>query len=167
MITNQAYLFLIFVFNGIIIGILFDFFRILRKSFSGRDIITYIEDILFWILTGIILLYSFFTFNNGEIRLFMFLGVILGCIFYMITISKYFIKINVAIITVLKKIIYQIVKVLTLPFQFIFKMLKKILFKPITFIMINFRKFSTKCAIKFSSLFQFNKISKNNVKNAK
>ena len=85
----------------------------------------------------------------------------------MITISKYFIKINVTIINALKKIIYQIVKVLTLPFQFIFKMLKKILFKPITFIMINFRKISTKCAIKFSSLFQFNKISKNNVKNSK
>lgn len=167
MITNQAYLFLIFVFNGIIIGVLFDFFRILRKSFSGRDIITYIEDLLFWILTGIILLYSIFTFNNGEIRLFMFLGVILGCIFYMITISKYFIKINVVIITVFKKIIYQIIKVLTLPFQFIFKILKKILFKPITFIMINFRKFSTNFAIKFSSLFRFNKISKNNVKNAK
>ena len=54
MVTNQAYLFCIFIINGIIIGILFDFFRILRKTFKTSDLITYIEDSLFWILTGII-----------------------------------------------------------------------------------------------------------------
>lgn len=51
MINNQAELFLIFTINGILIGLLFDFFRILRRSFKTKDIITYIEDILFWILT--------------------------------------------------------------------------------------------------------------------
>ena len=54
MVTNQAYLFCIFIINGIIIGILFDFFRILRKTFKTSDLITYIEDSMFWILTGII-----------------------------------------------------------------------------------------------------------------
>ena len=39
--NNQAYLFLIFSLNGFIIGVLFDFFRILRKSFKTKDIITY------------------------------------------------------------------------------------------------------------------------------
>ena len=82
MIINQGYLFLIFIINGIIIGLLFDFFRILRKSFKTKDTITYIEDILFWILTGVVILYSIFTFNNGEIRLFMFLAIILGIILY-------------------------------------------------------------------------------------
>ena len=67
MVTNQAYLFCIFIINGIIIGVLFDFFRILRKTFKTSDLITYIEDSLFWILTGIIILYSIFVFNNGEI----------------------------------------------------------------------------------------------------
>ena len=53
MISNQANLFLIFTINGVIIGLLFDFFRILRRSFKTKDIITYIEDIIFWILTRI------------------------------------------------------------------------------------------------------------------
>ena len=85
MITNQATLFLIFIVNGIIIGFLFDIFRILRRSFKTSDLITYIEDILFWILTGIIVLYSIFIFNNGEIRFFMFLAIGLGITFYMLT----------------------------------------------------------------------------------
>ena len=65
MIINQANLFLIFTINGILIGLLFDIFRILRKSFKTSDIITYCEDLLFWILTGLLLLYSIFTFNAG------------------------------------------------------------------------------------------------------
>lgn len=59
MITNQAYLFFIFILNGIIIGLLFDFFRILRKTIKTKDIITYLEDFIFWILTGTIILYLF------------------------------------------------------------------------------------------------------------
>ena len=42
--------------NGVIIGILFDFFRILRKSFKTPDFVTYIEDVIFWILTGLLTL---------------------------------------------------------------------------------------------------------------
>ena len=98
MITNQAILFAIFLLNGVIIGFLFDIFRILRKSFKTSDIVTYIEDILFWIFTGIIILYSIFTFNNGEIRLFMIIAVIIGSGIYLLYISSYVIKINVTII---------------------------------------------------------------------
>ena len=56
MVANQANLFLIFTINGILIGLLFDIFRILRKSFKTPDIITYIEDFFFWLITGLILL---------------------------------------------------------------------------------------------------------------
>ena len=57
MIYTQIYLFTIFLLNGLIIGLLFDFFRILRKAIKTPDVITYIEDALFWILTGFLILY--------------------------------------------------------------------------------------------------------------
>lgn len=136
MIINQAQLFLIFTLNGVLIGLLFDTFRILRRSFKTKDFITYIEDILFWILTGLLLLYSIFTFSNGEIRLYMFMGVLVGCILYMLLISNHFIKINVKIMLVLKKIIGKIIAILIFPL--------KMIFKPINFITINMKKFSIK-----------------------
>ena len=70
---NQAYLFMIFILNGILIGIVFDIFRILRRSFKTPNIVTYIEDTLFWIVSALTILYSLFTFNNGEIRGYIFL----------------------------------------------------------------------------------------------
>ena len=57
---NQVYTFFIFILNGLLIGILFDTFRILRKSFKFSNIITNLQDIIFWILSGLILIYSIF-----------------------------------------------------------------------------------------------------------
>lgn len=137
MVTDQALLFLIFIVNGIIIGLLFDFFRILRRSFKTKDFITYIEDILFWVLTGLLLLYSIFTFNNGEIRLYMFIGAILGCIIYMLSISNFIVKINTKIIISLKNTLSKIINIIFIPFKFIIKFFRNILKKPISFIFIN------------------------------
>ena len=125
MITNQANLFLIFTINGAIIGLLFDTFRILRKSFKTSDIVTIIQDILFWIISGLIVLYSIFIFNNGEIRFFMFIGIFLGAFLYMILLSKYIIKISVEIIKVIKKIINFIIKIVIFPIKTIYNIIKR------------------------------------------
>lgn len=133
MAGNQTYLFIVFTIVGIIIGVLFDIFRILRKSFKTKDIVTYIEDILFWILTGIIILFSMYKFSNGELRFFMIIGIIMGTLMYMITFSRYVIKISVFIIKIIKTIIVYPVKVVE-------KILKKIIIRPIFIICINFKK---------------------------
>ena len=59
---NQAYLFLLFTLNGIIIGLLFDIFRILRKTIKTNNFATYIEDILFWTLTGMSIIFFMYNF---------------------------------------------------------------------------------------------------------
>ena len=140
MVLNQANLFLIFVINGAIIGLVFDIFRILRKSFKTSDIITIIEDILFWIITGIIILYSIFIFNDGEIRFFMFIGIFLGVMLYMLILSQHIIKISVRIILTIKRILTFIFKILISPIQAIYKIIKNILKKPILFCFINIKK---------------------------
>ena len=137
MITNQALLFFIFVINGLLIGILFDVFRILRISFKTKDFVTYIEDITFWILTGSIILYSIFIFNNGEIRFFIFIGIIIGVILYMMLFSSHIIKISVFVIKFFKKILS---KIIFNPIKILFKFIRKMLSKPVSIITINLRK---------------------------
>ena len=110
MAINQAYIFLIFTIEGIIIGLLFDFFRILRKSFKTSNILTYIEDILFWTITGIIMMYTIYIYCNGEIRWYMFVGIGIGATVYILTVSKYIVKVTVKIINLFKKITIIILK---------------------------------------------------------
>lgn len=160
--NNQAYLFVMFIINGILIGFLFDIFRILRKSFKTSDIITYIEDVTFWILTGILTLYFIFTYNNGEIRLYILLGIIFGISIYILTISKHIIKFSVIIINFVKSIIMKLIKIITYPLRIVTKILKKILFRPISFIFINIRKTFTKNKI---NLLKFIRKPKETTKN--
>lgn len=143
---NQLYVFLIFILNGFLIGIIFDIFRIFRKSFKTPDFLTYLEDISFWIFTGIILLYSILKFNNGELRVYIFIGIIVGLIFYFIIFSKIFIKISVNIIILIKKILYTII---IIPLIFIFKWVRKIFCKPVIFICISTKKNLSKIKRKF------------------
>ena len=137
MAQNQAYLFIVFSLTGVVIGLLFDFFRILRRSFKTSNIITYFEDVLFWILTGVLILYNIWYFNNGEIRIYMFLGIIMGVLIYMLTLSN-------IIISLLSKILISIVKVLELPFKTLFSIFHKFF----TVIMKIFNIFSKKLKIK-------------------
>lgn len=126
MVENQAYLFLVFSLTGILIGFLFDFFRILRKSFRTTDLITCIEDMIFWILSGILILYNIWYFNNGEIRLFIILGIIMGIIIYFLTLSNIILKIFYVIINFIKKVVIQLFKIIVIPFKPIALIYKKI-----------------------------------------
>lgn len=103
---------------------MFDFFRVLRKKFKTTDIVTYMQDIFFWILTGISMLYCIYTFNSGEIRLYEFIGILIGTTIYFLTISKYFIKINSMVLNILTKIFYVL---LIVPL----KTINKTIIKPI------------------------------------
>ena len=123
MAINQAYLFLLFSLNGVIIGLLYDLFRILRKTFKTVDFVTYIEDILFWILTGIIIIFFMYNFSDGSLRLFMVFGLIIGILIYMVTFSKIIIKFSMIVINVLKKIIC----ILLVPIKFFLKLLLKVI----------------------------------------
>lgn len=127
MAQNQAYLFLVFTLTGIIIGVLFDFFRILRKSFKTSDLLTYIEDIAFWILTGIIILYNIWYFNDGEIRLFMLLGISIGAIIYALTLSKFIVTMATIIIKTIKSIFTKLFKIILTPLKPIIQIFSKIL----------------------------------------
>lgn len=137
MAQNQAYLFLVFSLTGVAIGVLFDSFRILRRTIKTSNIVTYIEDVLFWILTGLLVLYNIWYFNNGEIRVYMFLGIILGTLIYMSTLSNILIKI-------FSKILQIIIKILELPFKTIISIFRKI----ITAIVTIFTKITKKFTIK-------------------
>jgi spore cortex biosynthesis protein yabQ len=136
---NQAYLFLIYCLCGIIIGIFFDIFRILRKSFKTNDFVTYIEDILFGIVTGIFLIIILFIFSNGTLRFYIFLALILGLLVYFTLISKYFVKFNVLIITTIKNVILKILRIILYPIIKIWTIIRKKMLKSIKILTINIK----------------------------
>lgn len=117
MVENQAYLFIVFSLTGVGLGTLFDFFRAIRKTFKTPDFVTYIEDILYWILAGIIVLYNIWFFNDGEIRNFMVLGILMGAIIYTLALSQIVIKIEYFIMSKIRNIIQIFFNLLKIPIE--------------------------------------------------
>ena len=130
-VVNQTKIFIIFIICGGVIGFLFDFFRVLRKSFKTPDVVTYIEDIAFWLLTCVMLAYTIFRYNNGELRAYIFIGLFIGIIFYILLMSKFIIKISTIILVTVKKVIVKLFKCIIYPFKkfflFLFNIINKLL----------------------------------------
>lgn len=126
---NQLTTFFIYMISGMAICIFYDVFRVLRKSMKTSNTVTYIEDAIFWIVVGLFLIWEIFKISYGELRSYIFIGLILGGAIYLLTFSKFFIKINVKIITYFKKIIFKI-----------FNPIVRLVRKPIYFLCINIKK---------------------------
>ena len=115
--ATQLYVFFIFILTGFIIGIIFDLFRILRKTVKTNDFFTVIEDITFWIISALVFMYSLLKFNNGEIRFYIFIALFTGIIAYLLVFSKKFIIVSVKI----NKFIILIIKILIIkPIGFVY-----------------------------------------------
>ena len=119
---NQAYLFLLFTLNGIIIGLLFDIFRILRKTIKTNNFVTYIEDILFWTLTGMSIIFFMYNFSDGNLRIYMILGLIIGTLIYIVTFSKIITKISIMCINIIK----QIISLMVIPIKYLLNAIIKV-----------------------------------------
>ena len=89
MVAEQVYIFLETILVGAIMGVVFDFFRALRRNGNTRNIIVYIQDIIFWIIVAIIIITSSFILNAGELRGYMLIGYVLGAFLYLLALSFY------------------------------------------------------------------------------
>lgn len=107
MIGKEFNVFLVFVLIGLIISFLFDIFRILRRVYKTPDFVTIIEDIAFWIISGTILLSGIFIINEGKIRAYLFIGLFAGILLYIITISKFTLKIGITSLETLNKLVLK------------------------------------------------------------
>lgn len=101
---SQEQIFIFFFIIGIIIGFIFDIFRVIRKSFKTTDFITLIEDIIFLLISSILIIGSIIKINGGEVRFYLFLGIFLGGLIYSLTISNLYVIIFYEFVKICKKI---------------------------------------------------------------
>lgn len=120
-INVQIYYFLSTVIAGIAVGIMFDAYRIITGVNNINRIVLAISDLLFWVLCAMIIFVFFLYSNNGDLRLYTFIGLLLGILFYFKLASKRF-------IIALRGIIYFISKLFRIVFILIVYPLKRVVY---------------------------------------
>ena len=92
--------FLYSFFVGALIGLIYDFFRISRVLFGKGRVKIFFEDLVFCLMSAVLLCVFIFNATMGMIRLFAFCGIAVGFFFHYFTFGK----LTVGFAIVLRKI---------------------------------------------------------------
>ncbi len=122
-VSNQAYIFFCSILGGMLIAFIFDLFRIKRKAVETGNLLTYIEDLLYWIIAALVMFAVVYLANEGELRGYIFLGFVMGAALYILLLSRLVIKITLKILRLGYKILKLLWTILSYPFKFLFKVL--------------------------------------------
>ncbi len=123
-VSAQAYVFFVMVAAGLGSGLVFDMFRAWRRLLRPGSVSTGIGDLLFWLLVSVGIFFVIFTVNNGEIRWFELVGLILGGLIYFLAFSHSCLGALTAVIKFFAKIILFLLKIILTPLVFLYKMIK-------------------------------------------
>ena len=109
-------IFYLTLYGGIVIGLFLDFYRVLRRNFKIVRTISFIFDLIFWLLITVVIFITINALEKFDLRYYHFIALFLGFILYYNTISKYiliiFNKIILFITSLFKKTVYYIVSFL-------------------------------------------------------
>lgn len=122
-IGNQAYIFLYSVLSGMLIAFIYDVFRIKRKAIKTGNIGIYFEDLIYWVIVATIMFGMVYLSNDGEIRGYIFIGVVIGISLYVLVFSKIIIKTALIIIRLIYKISKFVWKILSFPIIVLLKII--------------------------------------------
>ncbi|MDR1066494.1 MAG: spore cortex biosynthesis protein YabQ [Clostridiales bacterium] len=120
---SQTTLFFISVLAGFAIGFVYDLFRVTRLAVKHHNAVVQVEDAMFWLIAAAGMFLLTLHVNGGETRAFSFVGAAVGAVLYFATLSRVIIKIFIAVITVIKKIIKAVTRLILIPVRFIVKTL--------------------------------------------
>ena len=123
---------------GMFLLIIYDMLRIIRRIVKHNSIIVGIQDVFYWVICSILIFRMMYKQNDGIIRGFAILAMLIGMIIYHYGISNGFVNlvsncinkilsiIGNTILLILKPFIYIFMKILKI-LTWIFKKLKKLL----------------------------------------
>ncbi len=159
-VSTQTIDFLEFILIGAIIACVFDFFRGYRKLKKVNTVSVIIQDIIYFVIVTIIIIFSIIKLLDSQIRLYIFIAILLGCCMYFCTLSKFVTKIFMLFFSMSKEIFLTLILPILLDIQIFIKISKffkkiwkkccKMLFYMISFICSPLKKGKTKILAKLN-----------------
>ncbi|MBQ8278861.1 MAG: spore cortex biosynthesis protein YabQ [Roseburia sp.] len=133
-IGSEAIFFLVSALCGMGLVLTYDLFRIFRRLLTHGNIWIGIEDACYWIFCTVAVFLLLYQKNDGMMRAFTFVGILLGGALYHFVFSRFVIKICVLVLGTILKFVRKILGTLLSPFSktgrkiltFLGKQLKKL-----------------------------------------
>ncbi|AZV58797.1 spore cortex biosynthesis protein YabQ [Clostridium sp. AWRP] len=124
-ISNQIGLIIFSLTAGIITGILFDFYRLIRGFKDLNKIITFIEDTLFWVFTAIIVFIFLMYTNYAYMGMYVYILLGVGICLYLKFFSNLLIELHNKFFKVLGRLFRVFIYIIIYPFQYLIYSIKR------------------------------------------
>lgn len=89
LINLEVKLFLASVVWGIGLVVLYDCLRIFRRIITHNKVWAALEDLLYWIICAVLIFRMMYRINDGAIRGFAIVGVVIGMVLYHYSVSEF------------------------------------------------------------------------------
>ena len=151
-LKTEFQILLVCILSGILTGILYDVFRIMRKGRKNSAAVVFIQDILFWTIDAFLVFYGLYITCGGDLRWYDAPLILLGFVIYHFTVSRLFVKTGFFVLRISLNVTSGVLRVLLFPLRILLKFmlfLKKIFkkskfFKKIRKIRLTYRNFCFK-----------------------
>ncbi len=91
-VALQGYYFAITLALGAVVGVLFDFYRTCRYFRRPRRSWGFFFDLLFFLVVTLVVYTGLLLANWGEVRIYVFVGLTLGFLLYLLVFSRSFLR---------------------------------------------------------------------------
>lgn len=124
-VTGQTVVFLSACVFGMVLGLVYDIFRIFRVAIPHGGAAVFVEDVVFFLICAISTFLFLLCTNAGEIRFFVIAGEILGAVLYYFTIGFVLYRSAKIIINFIRKTLWALWRVFSAPFRALFGLIAK------------------------------------------
>ncbi|MFZ3172531.1 MAG: spore cortex biosynthesis protein YabQ [Carboxydocellales bacterium] len=122
-LSEQFNYFLLTVGTGLLIGLVFDIYWLARHLLNLRKMGTGLGDLIFWSVTTVLAFFLLLAGNWGEVRFYVFMGILLGIGGYIRWLSPITRKVLVNLVRLLAKLLRFTMLIILWPFQLINKLI--------------------------------------------
>jgi len=129
-LTTQVETFLLTVIIGMFLACVFDGYRVLRGSLKPRPWVTWLGDLAYWIFATIVVFFGLMVGNWGELRLYVFLGLISGAGIYYRFFSRYTLRLYLNLLRLITTVYHGLCWVLKFTVLKPFKLILTGLIRP-------------------------------------
>src|SRR5690554_3063705 len=116
-ISQEAYILLATIYGGILIGFIYDLYKIFRRIFHPKRMATIIQDFFFWLMISLVAFYVLIISNQGALRFYNFLGFVIGAAAYNFFLSEIVTHAIIFILRILKRFAIDLFQLITYPFR--------------------------------------------------
>ncbi len=114
-VARQTVMFIEACAFGFVLGLCFEPLRILRLMIKMGAVAIFFQDILYCVFCAVCMFLFFLTVNEGELRIFLLAGIVIGVVVYFLTLGSIIAKASKAIATLIRRFLRFLSRIFVRP----------------------------------------------------